>query len=210
MNASEAHDPWLEMAAELQALAQAGLYYAKDPFDTERYTRIRQIAAELLCLRTDLPAEKVTALFCCETGYQTPKLDIRAAVFREDRILLVRERDGCWALPGGWVDAGLSVAEAAVKEVREEAGLAVTPVRVIAVQDRDKHNQPPYIWKICKVFLLCRAEGDLSFAANSETSAADWFAPDALPPLSQPRINAEQIAMCFRARDAERWEAVFD
>ena len=95
--------PWLDWAVELQALAQAGLHYGKDPFDIERFQRIRDIAAEMLARGTDLPLETVTDLFCCESGYQTPKLDTRAAVFQNGRILLVRENDGRWSLPGGWV-----------------------------------------------------------------------------------------------------------
>ena len=96
--------PWLDWAVELQALAQAGLHYSKDPFDLERFTRVREIAAEMLACRSGLPLEKVKDLFCGETGYQTPKLDTRAAIFQGENILLVRERDGRWSLPGGWVD----------------------------------------------------------------------------------------------------------
>lgn len=134
---------WLDWAVELQAMAQAGLYYGKDPFDRERCARIREIAAEMLALQSEIPLEKVRDLFCCETGYQTPKIDTRAAVFQDGKILLVRERNGKWSLPGGWVDVGLSVKESAEKEVREEAGLEVSAGLVIAVQDREKHNQPP-------------------------------------------------------------------
>lgn len=96
--------PWLDWAVELQALAQAGLHYSKDPFDLERFTRVREIAAEMLACRSGLPLEKVKDLFCGETGYQTPKLDTRAAIFQGESILLVRERDGRWSLPGdGWM-----------------------------------------------------------------------------------------------------------
>ena len=118
---SERQVPWLDWAVELQALAQAGLYYTENPFDQERYTRIREIAAEMLAFQSELPLEKVKNIFCCETGYQTPKLDTRAAIFQEERILLVRELDGRWSLPGGWVDVNCSVGENVVKEVKEEA-----------------------------------------------------------------------------------------
>ena len=119
----ERQENWLRWAVELQSLAQAGLYYGKDPFDRERYARIREIAAEMLQEPSGLPLETVKDLFCCESGYQTPKLDTRAAIFRDGRILLVQERNGTWSLPGGWVDVDLSVAENAAKEVLEEAGL---------------------------------------------------------------------------------------
>ena len=128
---------WLDWAAELQSLAQAGLYYGKDPFDHQRYTRIREIAAEMVSIGADMPMEKVQDLFCCEVGYQTPKLDCRAAIFRGDRILLIQERNGLWALPGGWVDMDLSIKENTIKEAREEAGLEVTADFIIAVYTRD-------------------------------------------------------------------------
>ena len=138
------NEKWLQWAVKLQSIAQAGLYYGKDKFDLERYEQIRDIAAEMISYKSEIPVEKVKDLFCNEIGYQTPKLDTRAAVFKEDRILLVRESDGRWSLPGGWVDAGLSVKENAEKEVLEEAGLTVAARRIIAVQDRDKHNLPVY------------------------------------------------------------------
>ena len=115
--------PWLDWAVELQAMAQAGLYYGTDPYGRERYERIRAIAAEMVSFQADIPLEKTRDLFCCETGYQTPKLDTRAAIFQDEKILLVRENDGRWSLPGGWVDVNVSVKENTVKEVREEAGL---------------------------------------------------------------------------------------
>ena len=201
--------PWLDWAVELQALAQAGLHYGKDPFDIERFQRIRDIAAEMLARGTDLPLETVTDLFCCETGYQTPKLDTRAAVFQNGRILLVRENDGRWSLPGGWVDVNVSVGENAVKEVREEAGLEVIPRRVIAVQDREKHNRPVYAWKICKIFVLCALAGG-EFRPNSETTASGYFSLEDLPPLAEEKTTAEQVRMCFEAYRAETWETLLD
>ena len=117
------NEQWLQWAVELQSIAQAGLYYGKDVFDREWYERVREIAAEMIARQTELPTEKVKELFCCETGYQTPKLDTRAAIFRDGKILLVKEKNGTWFLPGGWADVGLSLMENTIKEVREEAGL---------------------------------------------------------------------------------------
>ena len=203
-------EKWLQWAVELQSLAQAGLHYTKDPFDAERFQRVREIAAEMLSEKSGTPVETVRDLFCCETGYQTPKLDTRAAVFQDDKILLVRERrTGNWSLPGGWVDVNLSVMESAVKEVREEAGLDVRADLVIAVQDREKHNLPVYAWKVCKVFILCTALGG-AFAENTETTESDYFPLDALPPLSMEKNTPEQIAMCFEAHCAEHWKTQFD
>lgn len=200
---------WLQWAVELQSIAQAGLYYGKDVFDQERYRRIREIACEMISLQSDIPTEKVKDLFCCEVGYQTPKLDTRAAIFREDKILLVREKNGTWALPGGWVDVNLSVKESAVKEVKEEAGLDVTADLIIAVQDREKHNLPVYAYKVCKVFVLCTAIGGC-FIPNIETTESGYFGLEDLPPLATEKNNEEQIQMCFDACHAHHWVTRFD
>lgn len=194
---------------ELQALAQAGLYYGRDVYDIERFQRIRDIAAEMLAYEADIPLDRVKELFCNEDGYQTPKLDTRAAIFRGDKILLVQERDGLWTLPGGWVDAGLTVEENTVKEAREEAGLEVRAERVIALQDKDRDNPPAQAHKICKVFMLCTELGG-SFQPNSETIASGWFGLDALPPLATGKTTEKQIKMCFDACRAEHWETIFD
>jgi len=142
---------WLDWVIELQATAQAGLYYSKDVYDLERFERIREIAAEMMSMKSGLSVETVKDLFCSETGYQTPKMDTRAAVFQDGKILLVKEKaTDTWSLPGGWVDVNESVKSNAIKEVREEAGLEVEAVKLIAVQDRDKHNKPRYAYGICK------------------------------------------------------------
>lgn len=202
-------EKWLKWIMELQALAQAGEFYGRDKFDLERYSRIREISAEMLSAMTDLPLDMVKDVFCCEVGYQTPKLDTRAAIFQDDKILLVQESDGRWSMPGGWVDYDLSVKENTVKEVKEEAGLDVTADYIIAVQDREKHNQPRYIYKVCKVFVMCSLLGG-SFARNIETLGSGWFSLEELPELAEPKVNAEQIAMCFDAYRSERWTPVFD
>lgn len=205
----ENNEKWLSWAVELQSIAQAGLFYGKDKFDLERYERIREISAEMLAYKTDIPLEKVHDIFCCETGYQTPKLDTRAALFEDGKILLVRENDGKWSLPGGWVDVDLSVMENALKEVKEEAGLDADLDFVIAVQDRDKHNLPVYAYKICKVFVMCTKKGG-SFAANSETVGSGYFGLDELPELAEEKNTREQIEMCFDAHLAENWKTLID
>ena len=116
---------WLKWAIEIQALAQNGLTYTKDVYDKERFERLREISAEMLAEKTDIPVDKVKDLFCNEKGYQTPKLDTRAAIFKDGKILLVHENNGTWALPGGWVDVLESVGSNTIKEVKEETGLDV-------------------------------------------------------------------------------------
>lgn len=204
------NEKWLQWAVELQSIAQAGLFYGKDVFDLERYERIREIAAEMVSSRSDIPVETVRGLFCNETGYQTPKLDCRAAIFKDDKILLVKEKNGTWSLPGGWVDVGLSVKENTVKEVKEEAGLDVSADMVIAVQDREKHNLPIYAYKVCKIFVLCSVLGGC-FMENTETIESRYFGIDELPSgLAEEKNNEEQIRMCFDAYHCEHWKTVFD
>ena len=200
---------WLKWAVELQSLAQAGLTYGRDVYDRERYARIREISAEMVARQTDLPLEKVRDLFCNESGYQTPKLDTRAAVFREDQILLVQERDGLWALPGGWVDVNCTVKESAVKEVWEEAGLEVTADLVIALQDHRQRNQIPHAFRICKVFVLCSYVSG-AFRPNLETLSSGYFPLENLPPLSVSKTTREQIQMCFDAYHSDHWVTQFD
>lgn len=115
---------WLSWAIELQSLAQAGLTYGHDPYDLERYKRIREISAEMVAHKSDIPAEKVKELFCNETGYQTPKVDTRAAIFNDGKILLVHESNGTWSLPGGWCDVNQSVAENTVKRLLKRQACA--------------------------------------------------------------------------------------
>ena len=204
------NEQWLSWAIELQSLAQAGLTYGKDPYDKERYARIREISAEMLSHKSDIPVETVKDLFCNETGYQTPKLDTRAAVFQGGKILLVRENNGKWSLPGGWCDVNVSVGENTVKEVKEESGLDVTARRIIAVQDRARHNIPAYAYGICKIFVLCTLDGG-SFRENPETTGFDYFAEDDLPELATEKNTAAQIKMCFDAyRMGDAWKTYFD
>lgn len=203
------HEKWLAWAVELQSIAQAGLTYGKDRFDLQRYERIRDITAEMMAHQAQIPLETAKDLFCNETGYQTPKLDTRAAIFQEEKILLVQESDGAWSLPGGWVDVNLSVKENAVKEVKEEAGLDVTADRIIAVQDRVKHNLPLYAYGVCKIFVLCTATGG-QFEANLETLQSGFFGEEELPPLATEKTNEDQVRMCFAAYRSENWETIFD
>lgn len=201
-------DRLTKLAMELQALAQGGLTYTKDMYDKERFERIREIAAELMSLKTTLPIEKVKELFCNETGYQTPKIDTRGVVFKDKKILLVKEK-GKWSLPGGWVDYDQSIASNTVKELKEEAGLDVMPVRIIALQDRNKHNFPKYAYGICKVFVLCEAIGG-SFQENMETTESSYFSLENLPELDEDKNVYDQIKMCFDAYSDENWKVIFD
>ena len=153
--------------------------------------------------------EKVKDLFCSETGFQTPKIDTRAAVFKEGKILLVQENNGKWSLPGGCCDACESVKSNTEKEAREEAGVDVEAVRIIAVQDRKMHNLPVYAYDIIKIFVLCRLIGG-EFKPNTETVASGFFSEDNLPQLAEEKNNQAQIKMCFESLRDENWVTLFD
>ena len=209
MEKEHSSEKWLDWAVELQSLAQAGIAYGKDSFDIERFERIREIAAEMISYKSAIPMDKVKDLFCSEIGYQTPKLDCRAAIFQDGKILLVQEKNGTWSLPGGWCDVNLSVKENVIKEVKEEAGLDVTVDAVIAVQDREKHNLPLYAYKVCKIFVLCTVIGG-RFASNIETISSRYFGIDELPGLAREKNNEEQVRMCFDAYFSENWKTFFD
>lgn len=202
-------EQFLDWAIELQALAQAGLTYTKDIFDQERFERIRTIATEMLASQSPLPTAKVRELFATGTGYPTPKLDTRAAVFKDNRILLVQENNGLWSLPGGWVDFDQSIKENTIKETLEETGLSVEPLKIIALQDRNKHNPPRYAYSVCKVFVECHPLGG-SFQKNIETLQIDWFDLAELPPLAVEKTTAQQISLCFDAHHSDDWCVPFD
>lgn len=200
---------WLDWAKELQFLAQAGLTYSKDPFDIERFERIRNISAEMISAKSGVSFDIVKGLFCNETGFQTPKLDTRAAIFRDNKILLVKERNGTWSLPGGWVDVLETIKSNTEKEVREEAGLEVRATRIIALHDKNTHNTKPFAYNVCKVFVECEVIGGC-FKENIETVESKYFSVDDLPPLATEKNTETQIRMCFTAHNDRDWEVQFD
>lgn len=201
---------WLKWAIEIQSLAQAGLTYTDNVYDIERYERLREIAAEIIEEKSNISLEKVKDLFCNENGYQTPKIDTRAAIFKDEKILLTHENNGTWSLPGGWCDVLESVASNTIKEVKEETGLDVETIKIIAVQDRNKHNKPIYAYGVCKIFVLCNVIGG-EFIENIETTEIKYFSLDEIPNnLAEEKTNNEQIEMCFKAYKDEKWQTQFD
>lgn len=174
---------WLEWAKQIQSIAQAGLAYSKNVYDLERFEQLRQISVEIMTEYTHTEMEVIKNLFASETGYATPKVDVRAVVFRDNKILMVKETmngdtglklaEGEWSLPGGWADIGLSPSEVVVKEVREEAGFAVKPVRLLAVLDKKCHPHPPSPYHIYKIFIQCEIIGGFA-TEGMETSAVSF------------------------------------
>jgi ADP-ribose pyrophosphatase YjhB (NUDIX family) len=203
-------EKWLEWATRLQSIAQAGLTFGENQYDLDRYNQIRTLSVEIMHEYTGISHEKIRNLFASETGYQTPKVDVRASVFKDSKILMVREKiDGSWSLPGGWADVNTSVSESAVRECLEEAGARVKPKRVIIIHQADKHYKFPYPYTIYKIFVECELI-ETNFSDNTETLEAGFYTIDSLPPLSNERNTREQIEICFEAKKHELFETVFD
>lgn len=188
--------PSLTQLRELQSIAQAGLTYTRDPYDHERFARLRDLVAELLAAQTGQSVDQLVNLFRAEEGYLTPKVDVRAVVLNaQGEVLLTRERqDGRWSLPGGWADPGESPRMIAVREVREETNREVQAVRLLAVLDKAQHAHPPDLWAVYKLVILCElTDLEAVHAENIETLESAFFPVEALPPLSLSRNLPEQV-----------------
>lgn len=201
---------WLAWVREIQAVGQTGLAYSKDPYDIQRYERLRHLAREMMAAAGEVEVSAIDTLFSGEAGHATPKVDVRAAVFQENRLLLVRERsDGLWTLPGGWAEPGESPSEAIVREVKEESGYCVRATRLLAVYDRDKHGHPPHVFHIYKLFFACEFCGGEA-SVSIETGAIDFFAAEAIPDLSTDRVTPAQISRLFEFHRNPDTPADFD
>ncbi len=201
---------WLELVKNLQSIAQAGLTYSKDPYDKDRYTQLLQMSYEILSKNSNLSVERLESLYAREMGYLTPKVDVRALVFRDDGLLFVREHiDGKWSLPGGWADVGYTAAEVVVKEVEEEAGLKVSVSRLLAVLDKKCHPHPPDIYHVYKMFFLCEEIGGEKMP-GLETSEVAFFNIGQLPDLSLERNTPSQIHMLYELLQSGSELTIFD
>jgi ADP-ribose pyrophosphatase YjhB (NUDIX family) len=203
-------EKWLEWARRIQAISQAGLHFSKDVFDRERYEELQQLSAEIIANYTKQSAEDVEKTLAAEKGYPTPKLDIRGVVFREGKLLLVKEKmDERWSLPGGFCEVGLSASENAVKEIKEESGYDVVPKKLLAVLDSDKHTDKPQMFHYYKIFLQCEVVGG-GAQESVETSEIGFFGETELPPLSLKRNTEAQIKMLFESLRDPNKQSVFD
>lgn len=209
---TEEREPrWLELSRELQAIAQAGIAYSGDPFDLQRFARLREIAAELAALRTSSTRERILDLFKAESGYPTPKVDVRGGVFRGEEILLVRERhDGRWALPGGWADVNQTPSESVEREIVEESGYCARAIKLAALWDYRKRNAGSRRHTaIYKLFFVCALVGG-SPASSIETDEADFFRAEELPELSVGRTTRAQILRLFEHHRSPALPTDFD
>ena len=202
---------WIRWAREIQAIAQTGLHFTESIYDRERYQRLQAIAVEMFASRSDATDSFIRAAFEAQSGYATPKVDVRGVVLRDSQLLLVRESsDGLWTLPGGWADVNNSPSEAVVREVREESGFLTRASRLIALFDRSKHrHEPQFAFHVYKLFIACELVGGTA-QTSAETSEVGFFDPDHLPPLSIARVTPDQIAICLRALKDPASPVLFD
>lgn len=199
---------WLEWMRTLMTVSKAGLAYSKDPFDRERYEQLQALCNEIVLAHAEgADPAQVKGVLEVEKGYPTPKVDVRAVVFNEGKVLMVRESsDGKWALPGGWADLGLSPSQVAVKEVREESGYAVRPVKLLEVIGL--HPQPT-LFSVYKMLIRCELEGG-DATTSHETTAVGWYARDALPELSERRTRPDHLKRVFAHYDDPQRGTGFD
>ena len=202
---------WLRWVQELQAIAQTGITFSQDPFEKERFEAAQRIAVEILACHTDASAERIVGLLDGQTGYATPKVGVRGAVFQGRQILLVKERvdESRWTLPGGFIDLNESPAEAVVREVKEESGFDTLPVRLLHLYDPQKHVHPPKLFHIYHIYLECRIMGGAP-SGSLETDGVAFFPEDRLPELSVARVTASQISKLFEYHRNPDLPAAFD
>lgn len=201
---------WVVWVQKLRAIAQVGLTYSESPYDRERYQQIREIAAEIAATQTDTDLDIIQGLFEDNPDYPTPKVDIRGAVFEDDKILLIKESaNALWALPGGWADIGDSPAEAVEREVREESGIVAKATKLAAVYDRNRHAHEPYPTHIYKLFFLCEMMGG-DLKPGHDILDAGWFALDNLPTLSTNRVTEYQIRRMYEHNQNQMLRTDFD
>lgn len=201
---------WLEWGTQIQAIAQNGLTYTDGLFDRERYKVLQAIAAEILATYSNVEPSYVLDLFTQDAGYATPKVVVRGVVFRDDTLLFVKERqDGCWTLPGGWVDIGESPSEAVVREVYEESGYNTRAIKLLAVYDKQKHGHPPSLHHTYNLFIQCELLGGAPLA-NIETEAVGFFGEHEIPELSLTRVVPTQIVRLFEHYRHPDWSTDFD
>lgn len=201
---------WLDWAKQLQSIAQAGIAYSKDKYDLERFEMLRELSVEMLAEHTEIDQTVIKDLFANDPGYPTPKIDVRAVIFENEKILMVKEEtDQLWALPGGWGDIGMSPSEVAVTEVEEEAGLIVRPMKLIGIADKLKHPHPPAAYHSYKIFIQCEIVGGIA-KPGMETTDVGFFAENNLPDLSTNRNTASQIKLAFKHMRNPNLPAFFD
>ena len=200
----------LDLARRLLALSQCGLHFTPQEYDRERYREIVEIATALLAAESNEHADALRDRWFVEDGYATPKIDVRGAIFRDDRVLLVREvTDGKWTLPGGWADVNDSPSLAVEKEIEQESGFTAKAVKLAALYDRNLHDHPAYLFHAWKAFFICDITGGEARTSH-ETDGVEFFPLDALPELSTGRSTEKQIRRMYEHHLDRAWATEFD
>jgi ADP-ribose pyrophosphatase YjhB (NUDIX family) len=200
----------LAWVQRLQTITQAGLTYARDPYDRQRYEQLQELTAEIAASVVPAATETWLEIIRAEKGYATPKVDVRAVVARSDKLLFMREsQDGLWSLPGGWADIGESPSQIAEREVREETGFEVEASKMLAVYDQARHAHPPGIWSCYKLFIRCELRGGAP-TRGIETLDVEFFGVNELPPLSTPRVTEAQVRRMFEHLERTELPTDFD
>jgi ADP-ribose pyrophosphatase YjhB (NUDIX family) len=205
-------DLWLTWAKHLQGIASTGIHFSRDPYDRERYEEVASIANEMLATLASVPVSRIQGLVSeFAKGYATPKVDVRGALFSDDKILLVKEAsDGFWSLPGGFADIGKSASENIEKEILEEASLKVKAKALYGIRHKAKHDYEPDARDFYKLFFLCQRIDEADPMPGLETSQASFFCRHDLPPLSKGRTLEADITAAFAFRDQPNALAFFD
>ena len=206
----QAPQHWLTIAKKINSIAQTGLAFTKDKFDRERYTELLDLSIEILNNITDIDTGKLNFVFNRDIGYQTPKVGIRAVVFENEKILLVKEKmDGKWSLPGGYADTGMLPSEIAVNEVKEESGYDVKPLRILGLIDYNKHQERPFPFDVYQLFMECEIIGGQP-QTGIETSDVGFFDISDLPELSERRVTKQQILKMHELHQNKDLAPIFD
>lgn len=201
---------WLDIAKKINSIAQTGLTFTKDKFDKERYTELLDLSLTILNNITQIDTKKLDFVFNRDIGYQTPKVGIRAVVFKDKKLLLVKEKmDDKWSLPGGYADTGMSPSEIAVNEVKEESGFDVKPTRILGLIDYNKHQDKPFPFDIYQLFMECEIIGGQP-QSGIETSDVGFFKVTDLPELSERRVTKEQILKMHELYENKEMRPIFD
>jgi ADP-ribose pyrophosphatase YjhB (NUDIX family) len=203
-------DHWLSIAKKINSIAHTGLTFTKDKFDKERYTELLDLSIQILNNITDIDYKKLDFIFNRDIGYQTPKVGVRAVVFRDDKILLVKEKmDDKWCIPGGYADTGMTPSEIVISEVKEESGFDVIPTRILGLIDYNKHQERPFPFDIYQLFMECVITGGEA-ETGIETSDVGFFEINDLPELSERRVTKGQILKMHELCKNKDMNPIFD
>ncbi len=203
-------DHWITIAKRIHSIAQTGLSFSKDRYDQERYSELLDMSIQILQDITGIDTKKLEFIYNREIGYETPKIGIRAVICKEDKILMVKEKmDDKWCIPGGYAETGLSPGEIVIKEVKEESGFDVKPVRILGLINYNKHQSKPFPFDIYNLFMECEIIGGIA-APGAETSDVGFFDISDLPELSVRRVTKEQLEMMYDLYMDKKSIPVFD